>query len=159
MTTFSQYIEGLCREHALIKHTDNECHFSDLTSDFENKLKRLMHFPCVSIDTDGFLFTGTPGNKWMRDKYNIYFLEHIRDAGNYMEVMAAFARTRNLMLDFLRRMERDRKACIQPMSAFELVGTEGTRIEFKDAALYGWAVSVLVLTPFNDVLCNENFNS
>ena len=125
MTTFSQYIEGLCREHALIKHTDNECHFSDLTSDFENKLKRLMHFPCVSIDTDGFLFTGTPGNKWMRDKYNIYFLEHIRDAGNYMEVMAAFARTRNLMLDFLRRMERDRKACIQPMS---LPSTDGRSV-------------------------------
>ena len=159
MTTFSQYIEALCREHALIRHTDGECHFSDLTSDFENKVKRLMHYPCVSLDTDGFVFTGGPGNKWMRDQYNLYFLEHIRDTGSYASVMEAFARTRGIMTDFLRRMERDRKACVQPMAAFELVGTEGTRIEFKDAALYGWAVSVLVPTTFNDVLCNENFNS
>ena len=61
------------------------------------------------------------------------------------------------MEDFLRRMERDRKSLVEPLTHFELAGSEGTRIEFREAALYGWAVTVLVATPFNDVLCNNNF--
>ena len=159
MRNFNEYIDGLCREHKLIGHSDKECHFSDLTSDFGNKLKRLMHYPCVSLDTDGFVMESVEGVKYTCDQYNLYFLEHVRDTGDYVSVMQAFAQTRGIMTDFLRRMERDRRALVDPMTHFELAGTQGTRIEFKDAALYGWAVSVLVTTPFIDLLCNENFQS
>lgn len=159
MTKFSEYIDALCREHAMVRHSDEECHFSDLSSDFANKLKRIMHFPCVSIDTDGFIVTGTPSNMGIRNAFNIYFLEHVRDTGNHAEVMAVFSRTRVIMFDFLRRMQRDRRNGVAAVAHFELAGTEGTRIEFKDAALYGWALSVLVTAPFNDLLCNDNLNS
>ena len=159
MIPFNEYIDGLCREHAQIQHSDQECHFSDLTSDFQNKIKRQMHFPCVSIDTDGFVIEKVDGTTYIREEYNLYFLDHVRDTGNYAEVMSAFCLTREIMADFLRRMVRDKKACVQPLTHFDIAGTAGTRIEFKDAALYGWAVRVLVPNTFVDLLCNENFKS
>ena len=157
MRQFSEYIDNLCREHKLIRHTDEACHFSDLTSDFENKLKRKMHFPCVSLDTDGFSIENAGGQKYKRERFNLYFLDHVRDAGNYEEIVRVFNRTCGIMEDFLRRMQRDKKALVDPLTHFEITGSEGTRIEFHEAALYGWAVTVLVATPFNDVLCNQNF--
>ena len=157
MRKFNEYIDELCREHKLIRHADEACHYSDLTSDFENKLKRKMNFPCVSLDTDGFIMENVGGQKFKRERFNLYFLDHVRDAGNYDEIVKAFNKTVVIMEDFLRRMERDKKACVEPLTHFELAGSEGTRIEFREAALYGWAVTVLVATPFNDVLCNNNF--
>lgn len=158
MKQFNEYIDKLCREHRLIKHSDTECHYSDLTSDFENKLKRKMHFPCVSLDIEGFTIENVSGQKYVRMRYNLYFLNHVRDVGNYDEIVSVFNQTNVIMVDFMRRMERDRKALVDPLTHFELAETEGTRIEFREAALYGWAISVLVSTPFIDLLCNENFN-
>ena len=157
MRKFNEYIDELCREHKLIRHADEACHYSDLTSDFENKLKRVMNYPCVSLDTDGFIMENVGGQKFKRERFNLYFLDHVRDAGNYDEIVKAFTKTCVVMEDFLRRMERDKKALVEPLTHFELAGSEGTRIEFREAALYGWAVTVLVPTPFNDVLCNQNF--
>lgn len=158
MKQFSEYIDELCREHRLIRHSDEECHYSDLTSDFQNRMKRKMHFPCVSLDTDGFSIESVEGAKYVRERFNLYFLEHVRDAGDYAEIVSTFTRTLGIMNDFLRRFERDRKALRDPMTHFELAGAEGTRVEFREAALYGWAVSVLVSIPFIPLLCNENFN-
>ena len=154
---FNEYIDSLCREHRLIRHADEACHYSDMTSDFENKLKRKMNFPCVSLDTDGFVIEDVGGVKYKRERFNLYFLDHVRDAGNYDEIAGAFKRTGGIMEDFLRRMERDRKALVDPMTHFTIAGSEGTRIEFREAALYGWCISVLVPTPFIDILCNWNF--
>ncbi len=157
MRKFNEYIDELCREHKLIRHSDEACHYSDLTSDFENKLKRVMNYPCVSLDTDGFIMENVGGQKFKRERFNLYFLDHVRDAGNYDEIVKAFNKTGGIMNDFMRRMLRDSKACVEPLAHFELAGSEGVRIEFREAALYGWAVTVLVPTPFNDVLCNNNF--
>lgn len=157
MRKFNEYIDELCREHKLIRHADEACHYSDLTSDFENKLKRVMNYPCVSLDTDGFIMENVGGQKFKRERFNLYFLDHVRDAGNYKEIVKAFNKTGGIMDDFMRRMLRDCKACVEPLAHFELAGSEGVRIEFREAALYGWAVTVLVTTPFNDVLCNNNF--
>lgn len=157
MRQFNEYIDNLCREHELIRHSNEACHFSDLTSDFENKLKRKMNFPCVSLDTDGFIIENVGGQKYKRERFNLYFLNHVRDAGSYDEIVKVFNTTNGIMDDFLRRMERDRKALVDPLTHFEIAGSEGTRIEFREAALYGWAVTVLVATPFNDVLCNHYF--
>lgn len=159
MRQFSEYIDHLCREHRLVRHADEACHYSDMTSDFENKLKRKMNFPCVSLDTDGFTIENVEGSKYKREHFNLYFLDHVRDAGNYDEIMKVFNKTCVIMEDFLRRMERDKKALVDPLTHFEIAGSQGTRIEFREAALYGWCISVLVPTPFIDILCNENFKS
>jgi len=157
MKTFSKYIDELCRDHVLIKHADEACHFSDLTSDFQNRLKRKMCYPCVSLDTDGFSIESVQGAKYVRERFNLYFLDHVRDAGDYDEIANVFTQTRCILNDFLRRFERDRKALREPMTHFEIAGTEGVRIEFREAALYGWAISVFVTSPFSDSLCNKNF--
>lgn len=159
MKRFSEYIDELCREHKLIRHSDEACHYSDLTSDFQNRLKRTMHYPCVSLDTDGFAIESVNGSKYVRERFNIYFVDHCRDVGNYKEVTGIFVRMRSIADDFLRRMDRDKHNLVDPLTHFNLEGTEGTRIEFHEAALFGWAVTVLVTTPFNNVLCNNIFNS
>lgn len=158
MKHFNEYIDELCREHRFIRHSDESCHFSDLTSDFENKLKRTMNYPCVSLDTNGFVIDSVDGVKYKQERFNLYFLDHVRDVGNYYEIVTVFNRTRCILEDFLRRFERDRKALVEPLTHFDVAGSDATRIEFREAALFGWAVTVLVTTPFIDVLCNHNFD-
>ena len=58
---FPQYLETLAAEHKLIRHTDVECHFSDMTTDYASKLVRKMHYPMVAVDTEGFSLSGSSG--------------------------------------------------------------------------------------------------
>ena len=39
---FPEYLEELAREHTMVKHKDDECHFSDMTVEYDNKLVRKM---------------------------------------------------------------------------------------------------------------------
>ena len=51
---FPEYLEELAREHSMVKHKDDECHFSDMTVEYDNKLVRKMHYPMVAVDLDSF---------------------------------------------------------------------------------------------------------
>lgn len=157
--TFVEYIENLCKEHALVKHSSTECHFSNLASDFDSKLQRIMHYPCVGIDTDGFEVINESGTNKLSEIYNLYFLSHVRDHGSLAEKLSAFSTNRTILNDFLARFVRDRQAGNAVMADFLPAGAEATRIEFSDAALYGWAISVRIPVTLNYLNCNNNFNS
>lgn len=157
MKRFSDYIEALCREHKMVAHKDCECHFSCLVSDFDSKLQRVMHYPCVGLDLDGFRLEGTPGNLLQVPVFNLYFLVHVKDHGNLQEKLRAFSTTQIIMQDFLARMQRDRENVVSPVERFSLLGSEAFRIEFTDAALYGWMISIENPVSFNTANCNHNF--
>lgn len=157
--SFEKYVEDLCREHKMVAHSEAECHFSNLISDFDNKLQRIMHYPSVGIDTEGFTINGGPGFELRQDNYNLYFLDHVRDHGDLNEKLHAFAITALIMHDFIARFKRDRVKGIEPMERFSMDGATATRIEFADNALYGWVISFPLAQPINSLNCNNNFNS
>lgn len=159
MMEFSEYIDSLCREHKLVQHSDKECHFSNLISDFDNKLQRVMHYPCVGIDTEGFSIEGSFDNELQADVFNIYFLTHVRDHGSLAEKMSAFKLTYQILIDFVGRFKRDSEHGVEPMTRFSMLGSEATRIEFTDNALYGWVLSITVNSRIFALNCNGNFNS
>lgn len=154
MDKFSEYIEDLCRKHTAVRHSECECHFSNLLSDFDNKLKRVMHYPCVGIDTEGFRIDGSSGNFLLENAINVYFLDHVSDHGSLSLKMEAFYKTRRIMMDFMRQFMRDKKAGIAPMDRFTPIGNEGTRIEFTDNALYGWVLAINVPEVIYDLDCS-----
>ena len=66
--TFSEYIEDLCRRHRLVKHSDDEVHFSDLADDAQNKYAHSMNYPCVVLDEGDFDIRGAEGQPEMVDR-------------------------------------------------------------------------------------------
>lgn len=154
---FPEYLEKLAEEHSMIKHSDNECHFSDMTIDHANKLSRLMHYPMIAVDMDSFSLSGGSGQYFFNDQFNIYFLTHVRDTCSQIEIHQALHTTREIMTDFIARFSRDKRRQVDAVARIELSQADGIPIFFKDISLYGWCLSVLCPDILNDHLCNNHF--
>lgn len=160
MNTFEDYIEDLCRQHPLIRHeADGKCHFSLLTDDSQTRFAQTMRYPCVVLDVGDFNFSGQPGHVQIDTEFSILFLEHVRDTGNSQDVQQAFSTTRSILLDFARKFSRDKRALKhQFLARFELIGSEGHRLYFKDAGLYGYALFFNNNESFSDADCDHIFD-
>lgn len=158
MTPFEQYIEQLATLHPAIGHSDEECHFSFTADDSQSRMASRMHYPCVVVDTGDFAFGGQPGNVFLSDEVTLFFLQHVRDTGDIQEVRQAFADMRGVLLDFVRRFSRDKRALRHKFLArFTVEGAEGHRVYMQDAGLYGWALLFSSDASFTDLDCNHIF--
>ena len=158
MSAFSFYIQSLAEEHVLVRHSENECHFSDMASDLAQKLRSKMNYPCVAIDAEGFSLSGSSAQRYWVDAYTLYVVDHIRDTGDQQEVRATMDTMKGILRDFLGRMMRDKQAGVGAVSLWDPSELEGFPVVMKDMALYGWGVSVLVPNQLNSLLCNEHFD-
>ncbi|MBQ8223990.1 MAG: hypothetical protein IJZ86_01305 [Bacteroides sp.] len=160
MSTFEEYIEELSRRHPAIRHeVDDKCHFSSLSDDSQTKFARSMHYPCVVLDSGDFTFNGVAGNVLLNSEYSILFLQHVRDTGSNNEVRKAFEEMKRVLLDFVRKFSRDRrKLKYRFLNRFTLPGSEGHRIYYKDAGLYGYILFLNTDEFFVDVDCDHIFN-
>ena len=158
--TFEQYIEQLAEQHKEVRHNlDDQCHFSCLQDDATSKLARNVRYPFIFIDGGDFDFAGQPGNILRRDSYTLMFLDHVRDSGNTAEVQQAFRKTKKIMLDFLKRISRDKRTIkYKFLNRFEIIGTEGTRVSSQENNLYGWVIQLINTVSFNDVDCDNAFD-
>lgn len=154
---FPEYLEELAREHTMVKHKDDECHFSDMTVEYDNKLVRKMHYPMVAVDLDSFGLSGGSGQYFCNAQFNVYFLTHVRDTASGSLIREALQQTREIMTDFIARFSRDKRRLVPVVSRIELAQADGFPIFFKDISLYGWCLSVLCPEPLNDHLCNNHF--
>ncbi len=155
--TFSEYIEDLASKHKAIRHSESECHYSDLTEDVQNAIShRRMHYPCVALDEGDAVFDGSDSQPYQTDFYVLLFVDHVRETGNATEVRDAFRRMKKVGKDFLKRMCRDRKT-VKLMSRFSIVNVEMERVSLKDAALYGFAVFLRNTSLFVDLDCDNAF--
>ena len=155
--TFSEYLEQLASQHKAIKHSDAECHYSDLSEDAQNAYShRRMHYPCVVLDEAGTVFSGSDSQPYDTDIYNILFVDHVKDTGDANELRATFARMKEVAKDFLRRMIRDRKT-VKLLNRFSVVDVEMERVYLQDAALYGYVGSLRNTSLFLELDCNKAF--
>lgn len=156
MKSIEEYIEQLCREHKQIQHeVDGKCHYSCTADDNELKQSRKMRYPCIVLDVGEVYFPSDT----MAETASILVLDHVKDAGNTKEVQAVFARTKRIMLDFIRRMNRDKRKGTEPLMArFQRNEVEGRRIYLDSASLYGYYFSFSYATGFTDEDCSNAFN-
>lgn len=155
--TFAEYIEQLAKEHIHVRHSSDECHFSDMTTNNANKLVRQMHYPCIAIDTDGFSLLGASDMFLSNDVYNIYFLTHVRDTGSEAEKQQALTITRDIMNDFIGRISNDKRNLNPVVSRIDMTDADGIPIVFKDIALYGWCLTISCPTLIPPHTCNNHF--
>ena len=152
MLTIRDYFEKLAEE--FLRHSPDECHFSDALN-YNPKLARLMHYPCMRFDVGNFAMGGQPGSESMTVIYNLYFLSHVRDTHDLEEIDKVFAETYRLALRVIKRM-KDAVAENDPSSParyFDFSTVEGERIEFADAGLFGYAVTFAFRLPFDYMAC------
>ena len=155
--TFSEYLEQLASLHKAIKHSDEECHYSDLSEDAQNAYShRKMHYPCVVLDEAGSVFSVSDSQPYDTDIYNILFVDHVKDTGDANELRATFAKMKEVAKDFLRRMLRDRKT-VKLLNRFSVADVEMEKVYLQDAALYGYVVFLRNTSLFLEQDCNKAF--
>ena len=148
MKTIEEYIEQICREHRDIRHEEGgQCHFSCTSDDDLTKMARTMRYPCVRLDVGEVYFTGES----ISETATIIVLDHVRDTGNTREVLAAFQRTKKIMVDIIKRMSRDKRNQTEPLMArFNRSECEGRRIYLDSASLFGYFFNFNYSAGFND---------
>lgn len=151
------YFENLARQHRLVRHSDESCHFSSILDDAQNKYAQKMEYPCVVLEMDDILWGGTLDNTLESETVSVLFVDHVTDAGDYEQVHRVFDLTGTIMRDFLRRMNRDRKRPHSIMARFNPDGAQATRIALESAGLYGWALSFAFSRSFPYLDCNHAF--
>lgn len=155
--TFSDYIANLASGHKAIKHSEQECHYSDLSEDAQNAFAhRKMHYPCVVLDEGGAVFSGSDSETLQTDFYQLLFVDHVRDTGNATEIRDAFTRMKTVAKDFLKRMVRDRRR-VPLMKRFSIVDVEMEKVYLESPALYGYVVALKNPSLFVDLDCNQAF--
>lgn len=154
---FSEYIDNLCRQHKTIKHSDEECHYTDISEDAQNGYAHMhMHYPCIVLEEESVTFTA--GQKDLEhDHYILLFLDHVRDTGDADEIRSVFNDMKTVATDFLRRFARDKRKIVKPMAQFSINDVEMERVSLRAAALYGYAMTVNIDTTFVDLDCNQAF--
>lgn len=152
MVSINEYFETLAEKH--LGHTPEECHFSNAAV-FSAKVTRIMKYPCMGVDVDGWTVSGQNGNEFITVLYNMYFLSHVRDTHSLVELEKAFNENFLTAMRVLHDMRElaSKNDPWTPARYFEFNGSEGARIEFQDAALYGYAVSVVFKIPFDYAFC------
>ena len=157
MKSFAEYIQQLAEEHKKIKHSDKECHFSDLNDDAQNGYAHMrMHFPCVVLEESETTFSDT-GELFLKRTSNIILvLNHVRDAGDAEEVRKVFKDTEEIAIDFVKRMHREKKT-VARMTRFDINSVEMVRVYLQDAGLYGYAVTLVDNMSISDIDCYDAF--
>lgn len=156
---FIDYIEQLAALHPDIRHdATNEIHFSALADDASVLHARRMHYPCVVLDCGDLSFDGSDTNILMSEECSLMVLDHVRDAAKASDVREAFAHTRTLLLDLLRRISRDRRTGhFRFLNRLTLVGSEARRVYMAESGLYGYVVFFSRRDLFHDAVCNPIF--
>ena len=156
--TFEQYIELLATTHQGVRHSDEECHFSALADDGQNSHAHKMHYPCIVVDGGDFDVQGDVAQPLIADDYSLLFLTHVKDPGNSSEVLQAFASTREILMDFLKKMLRDKAARRYTfLNRFSPAGCSGHRIYLQGPSLYGWVLMMSFSESLNSLDCNNAF--
>lgn len=159
MNTFAEYVEELCRKHPAIRHKgDEECHFASSTDDSASKFASLMHYPCVIHDSGDFIFHSAGGTTVVTFENAIMFLDHVSDSGDNREVQEVLVRTYRILMDFMKKFLRDKKKIQYSfLNRFSAHESEGHRVSFKDAGLWGWALFIATDESLNDLDCDNVF--
>lgn len=160
MNTFEEYLEEMSRQHPVIRHEDKgKCHFSSLADNSQTKFALKMNYPCVVVDSGDFSFTGGTGNVLINTEFSVMFLDHVKDTGNNKEITAVFNNMKRVLLDFVRKFSRDKRALkYKFLNRFTLIGSEGHRIYLQDSGLYGYVLFFNADDSFNDANCDDVFN-
>lgn len=159
MKTFDEYLEDLCRQHPAIQHKgDEDCHFASSHDDSASKFASLMHYPCVIHDSGDFVFHSAGGTTVVTFENLVLFLDHVSDSGNNKEIQDVLKRTKKILMDFMKKFSRDKKKLAYTfLNRFSAHESEGHRITFKDAGLWGWALFIATDENFIDQDCDKVF--
>lgn len=156
---FVDYIEQLASLHPDIRHdATNEIHFSALADDASVLHARRMHYPCVVLDCGDISFEGSDTQILMAEECSLMVLDHVRDAAKAADVREAFANTRRILIELLRRISRDRRTGqFRFLNRVSIVGSEARRVYMAESNLYGYVVFFNRRELFSDELCQPLF--
>ena len=154
----SDYMEGLCREHCKVGHTDSECHYVNLNDDKRQTAQAtLLRYPAVMFETAGYVTQANGDGFTKRHQCHLQVVTHVTDTGDYGEIERALAECDGILTDFLTRMLADkRRRTPRWMTGMDIGNAEVIPVENRGDALYG----VLAEFYLPEQICtiNDNFS-
>lgn len=154
---FLSYISGLCAQHKSIKHSDEECHFASSLEDGQMLFARQMHYPCVVVDAGDIHFSEEQTQLFINSDIVIYFVDHVADAGNMIEINGAFVKNLDICTDFIKRMYLDKKDTENNrfLRYFEVGDAAVEKVFLEANGLFGWAMGINFKNRFYMAKCEE----
>lgn len=153
---FRDLIKFLAENHPSVMHTDDKQHFACSLDAAENAYARNMCYPCVALDLGDMRIDSAP----MVDRsITLMFMHHVTDTGSESEKENAFSLTGDIAIDFLAQLDSiaERHQEQNFLARFDVNGTDLIRVEFDEAALYGWMVRFSHTFSLNTIICEHHF--
>ncbi|MCR4612692.1 MAG: hypothetical protein K5778_01685 [Bacteroidaceae bacterium] len=154
---YIDYFEHLAEQHKAIRHNeDGKCHFSSLPEDAQNKFARKMYYPCVTLALGDEQWNDV-GELRQRTEVSLFFVDHVRDTGDYALVQQTLNAMGRVMHDFARRMLRDHGRGTEAVKRLGMDNAQAVQVYMADAALYGWVLTFDLTGNFPTIDCYDSF--
>lgn len=146
------YFAELAWRHKDLGHTKSNEHFCDIGDESQVHADVILQYPCVLYgEDDGEEFIGYTGS--LRRPYSIamLFLDHVIDTSNFDVLQDVYDHMNTIAEDFIRKMWEDHSDIINDTSI------RISKVENKDAALYGVMITFAAEMPFCMKIENSPF--
>lgn len=105
----AKYFEQLCREHKLLRHSEEDPHFVNLNDDKRNMgLAQELRYPAVYFESTDITLNISSVSVRREYTCHIEVFEHVTDTGDYAEVERALSSAERIITDIFARMMHDR---------------------------------------------------
>ena len=135
----SDYIEGLCRRHQDVLHSDEACHYVNFNDDKkQTSLAEEMRYPGVMFETSGYRFSGSGSDLVKLHNCRLEVWGHVEDSADYAAVESTLSHCNEILCDIFAMMiedKRQRRLSILNYISFD--GVEVQDIQNQSNALYG----------------------
>lgn len=154
---FDNYIEGLCRKHTSIRHTDAKKHFVKLATDeILQGGKAIVFYPVVTLEKLTNSYTGLADSFRKNRHVEMMFLDHITDSGNFKQIEAVWTNMEFVAEDFLKKIREDRR--VYPFfKSLKIDNAELDYVENIQAHLWGVLLSFDIDLPFDNCIPQGRF--
>lgn len=153
ISSFSKYLENLCRQHKDILHSDENKHFIRLCANEQLSARKTICLPLVSLDKLTVSYKGDADNVKKNRLVEILFLDNVNDAGDFEKISDTWDRMEKLADDFLLKIKEDSKDRDNYpfLRNFSIGGAELEYLE-NVGTLWGVILSIEILISFGECI-------
>lgn len=152
MRTFRSIIEELAWRHCDIGNTASRHHFCMMGDESSVKSDTILQYPCIMYNEEPDGYYDNRQYLFRRSQVTLLFLDHVEDTGDFSGVENTVMHMQRIAEDFIRGIYAMTRA--EPDILFERSTMKIERVENVDACLYGKALTLTFVEPFD--LCLDD---
>ena len=158
ISSFTTYLENLCRFHKSILHREEEKHFVRLCADEQLTARKTLCMPIVCLEKLTVAYGGKADSINKHRIVELMFLDNISNASDYNAISQTWDRMERLADDFLLKMKADQADRIK-YPFLRNFSIPGASLDYVEAigTLWGVLLSFEVSIPFSECVPIDPF--